>query len=250
MPKLGDLNADLEQQKLPTGNFSFSATRITDLGATEYTLATVIVDVSGSTEAFRPDMEKALKQVVQSCKYSPRADNLMLRVLIFSNNVHEVHGFKLLQNCNPDDYNDVLNVPGGMTALCDAGVNGIDATAVYGKDLIKQDFAVNGVVFLITDGCENQSTFTVKTVNERLKKVISDETLESLLSILIAVNITEPSVKTILEQFFKDSGFSQFVDIGEATPKKLARLAEFVSKSISSQSQALNSGGASKTLIF
>jgi hypothetical protein len=250
MPKLGDLNADLEKQKLPTGNFQFSAQRIGDLGATEYTLATVVVDVSGSTESFRPEMTKALQNVVESCKYSPRADNLMLRVLIFSNNVTEVHGFKLLQNCNLDDYKDVLNVPGGMTALCDAAVNGIEATNTYGKDLIKQDFAVNGIVVVITDGCENHSTFTVKTVNEKLKEAVAGENLESLISILVAVNVQEPSIKTILDQFHKDAGFTQFVDMGEATPKKLARLGEFISKSISSQSQALGTGGPSKTLTF
>jgi hypothetical protein len=118
MPKLGDLNADLEKQKMPTGHYQFSAQRISDLGASEYTLVTLVVDVSGSTEKFRPEMTNCIKEVLKSCKYSPRSDNLMFRLVRFSNDVQEVHGFKLLENCNADDYNDALNVPGGLTALC------------------------------------------------------------------------------------------------------------------------------------
>ena len=38
------------------------------------------------------------------------------------------------------------------------------------------------------------------------------------------------------------------MDIGDATPGKLAKLANFVSESVSSQSQALGSGAPSETL--
>lgn len=250
MPKLADLNIDLEQQKLHTGTFQFSAQRISDLGATEYTLATVVVDVSGSTQSFRTEMLECLKKVIESCKYSPRSDNLMFRLVRFSNTVEEVHGFKLLENCNTDDYNDVLSVPGGMTALCDAGCNGVEATAVYGKDLLKQDFSVNGIVVVITDGCENASTNTVNGLKKQLKDAVADENLESLVSILVGVNILDASVKQTLETFHKEAGFTQYIDVGEASAKKLAKLADFVSKSISSQSQSLGSGGPSKQLTF
>lgn len=251
MPKLGDLNADLETQKLPTGNYQFSAQRIKDLGATEYTLASVVVDVSGSTEPFRPEMTECLKKILEACKYSPRADNLMLRLLIFSNDVHEVHGFKLLQNINPDDYNNVLDsMPGGMTALYDAIVNGVEAGSVYGASLLKQDFGVNGIAFVITDGCNNHGTFTVNTVKQKLQESVTKETLESLISILIGINIQDPHVKRELENFHRDAGFTQYIDAGNASPKTLAKLAEFVSRSISSQSQALGSGGPSRTLSF
>jgi hypothetical protein len=53
-----------------------------------------------------------------------------------------------------------------------------------------------------------------------------------------------------LERFQKEAGIDQFVDIGDATPQKLAKLANFVSQSISSQSQALGTGAASQQLQF
>ena len=106
MPRFDKDNAEL--QKHNAGHFGFSAAKIEDLGATEYTLVQIVVDVSGSTYSFRTEMEQSLKEVVRACQHSPRSDNLMIRLLIFADDVQEVHGFKLLENCNLDDYNDAL----------------------------------------------------------------------------------------------------------------------------------------------
>jgi hypothetical protein len=253
MPRLNDLNVDLEKQKLPTGNYSFSATRITDLGATEYTLATIVVDWSGSTEAFRGEMEKCLKEVVRACKYSPRSDNLMVRLVIFARDIKELHGFKLLANCNEADYDGILQQQHGIgatTALFDATVNGIEASTVYGASLLKQDFSANAIVVVITDGCNNEGVQTPKGVRQKLNESVTSETLESMVSILVGVNINDPNVATALSTFQTEAGLSQYVEIANADAKTLAKLAAFVSKSISSQSQALGTGGPSKQLIF
>jgi hypothetical protein len=251
MPRLNDLNVDLELQKLPTGNYSFSATRIDSLGATEYTLATIVVDCSGSTSAFRDEMEKCLKSVVQACKYSPRSDNLMIRLVIFATSVLEVHGFKLLANCNESDYDGILQQSGigGTTALYDACVNGIEASSIYGASLIKQDFSANGILVAITDGQNNEGVFTSQEVGKRLKLAVTAETLETMVSILVGINVGDTSVSGSLQQFVTDAGFSQYVNAGDANAKTLAKLAAFVSKSISSQSQSLGSG-VSQNLTF
>jgi GH24 family phage-related lysozyme (muramidase) len=252
MPRLADLNVDLEKQNLPTGNFSFSATRIENLGATEYTLCTIVVDISGSTEAFRSEMEKTLKEVIRACKYSPRSDNLMVRLVVFASKLEETHGFKLLTNCNESDYDGVLNRHnlGATTCLYDASVNGVEATNVYGANLRKQDFSANGLIVVITDGLNNASTYTENTVKTKLEEGVKAEDLESLLSILVGINITEQHVQAALASFASNAGFSQYVDAGKADAKNLAKLAQFISKSISSQSQSLGSGGASRPLVF
>ena len=41
---------------------------------------------------------------------------------------------------------------------------------------------------------------------------------------------------------------SQYIDAGAATKGKLAKLADFVSQSVSSQSQALGTGGPSQNI--
>jgi hypothetical protein len=50
-------------------------------------------------------------------------------------------------------------------------------------------------------------------------------------------------------KLFKDgANISQYVETQDASAKTLAKLAQFVSKSVSAQSQALGSGGSSKLL--
>ena len=68
--------------------------------------------------------------------------------------------------------------------------------------------------------------------------------------IVIGVNVQDQAVSGYLKQFHKDAGFTQYIEIDKADAKTLARLAEFVSQSISAQSQALGSGGASPALVF
>jgi len=107
MPKLKD---NLEEHALPTGSFGYSAAKLEDLGATEYTLVDLTIDVSGSVAEFKKDLEKAIQQIVQACKMSPRADNLMIRLVTFADSLDEVHGYKLLEHCNLADYDNILKV--------------------------------------------------------------------------------------------------------------------------------------------
>ncbi len=243
MPRLTDDN--LEQHKLPTGTFGYSAASLDDLGATEYTLVTIVQDVSSSVASFKSEMESCLKEIINACKVSPRADNLMIRLVSFASDMNEEHGFKLLEECNPDDYLGSLNV-GGMTALFDAAENSIAATNDYAKTLVDNDFSVNSIVFIITDGCDNISKKTTNSVKKVLAKSLKDEYLESIVTILIGVGTkSDPGVSFELDKFKAEAGLTQFVEIGKADTKTLAKLAEFVSKSISAQSQSLGKGSAS-----
>jgi len=135
-----------------------------------------------------------------------------------------------------------------MTALFDATENAIASTAAYGKQLIANDFNANGIVFVITDGDNNNSKLTVKYVKEAFQYALKEETLESLVSILIGVNVQEALLSQKLSEFKDQAGFTQYLEIDNAKASTLAKLAEFVSKSISSQSQALGTGGASQQL--
>ena len=53
-----------------------------------------------------------------------------------------------------------------------------------------------------------------------------------------------------IEDFHKAAGFTQYVELGSADEKTLAKLADFVSQSISAQSQSLGTGGPSQSLTF
>jgi len=242
--------ADMEQFALKTSHYGFSGTRIEDLGASEYTLCTIVQDDSSSVEYYKMEMEKTIKKIVEACLKSPRADNLMIRFCKFANAFTEVHGFKRLQTIKQTDYDGVLG-GGGMTALFDASENAIAATNMYGKKLTENDFSTNGIVFIVTDGMDNVSKLLPKHVRAALQDATKKEYLESLVSILVGVNPSnEAMLDDYLNRFHQEAGITQYVNIGEASPNKLARLAEFVSKSISQQSQALGTGGPSQSLAF
>ena len=248
MPLLNTSN--MLDHKIDGTGYGFSATRIDDLGASEYTLVGIAADVSGSVSGFSTEIEACLKEVVASCRRSPRADNLMLRLILFHNKIHETHGLKPLSECNPDDYTGCIRI-GGTTSLYDATVNTVEAVTRYGKDLVDQDYEANGIVFVITDGAENTSTLTLNSVREALLDAVRSEALESMVSVLIGVNVDASSgLNSWLDTFAKHAGFTQYVALDKANAQTLAKLAAFVSRSISSQSQALGTGNASQSLSF
>jgi hypothetical protein len=247
MPVLND--GTMDQQRLPTGQYGYSATRLEDLGATAYTLVTIVNDVSGSVSGFVGAMEETLRAIVHACQLSPRADNLLVRLVTFADDLQEVHGFKLLSQCRGDDYRRVLKIK-GYTALYDAAENAIAATTSYGRQLTDAGFAVNAIVFVITDGMDNASTLGVTQVRDALTRAVTTEALESLVSVLVGVNVQDPSVGAYLQDFKSAAGFTQYVEINQANAKTLATLADFVSRSISLQSVVLGSGGPSQSLRF
>lgn len=247
MPKLMATD-DMDVHNIPgPGTFQFSAVRPENLGATEYTLVTVVVDTTGSVRDFAGDLLKMVKNIVGACRKSPRADNLMLRLVTFNANVIEAHGFKPLNTIQENDYNDFN--PTGMTALYDAAFSSIAATIQYAQTLVDQDFDVNGAVYIITDGADNVSVSSPKRIAKQIDSIIKDETgIESLITVLVGVNASD--CDSYLKRFKDEAGLTQYVNVGEASPQRLAKLAAFVSKSISSQSQALGTGAASQPLSF
>jgi uncharacterized protein YegL len=243
MPRLGD---DMETHKVG-GNFTFSGARIANLGATEYTLATAAVDVTGSLGGHEAALRDMLVAVAQSCQKSPRSDNLLLRVVLFNSviGVSEVHGFKPLNEVDPSAYPTLTT--GGMTPLYDATFNAVGATNAYGTQLNDKDFLANAVTFIVTDGLDNDSTATPKMIAAEVERAVKDEKLESHVTILIGMT-SDPSAAAALDRFCQEGNLTQFIDAGGVTKGKLAKLAAFVSQSISSTSQALGTGGPSQNI--
>ncbi len=241
------LNTDLQQLNAGSG-YKFSATQINKLGASEYTLASIVVDASSSVAGFGPQLEQALKTVFKACDKSPRKDNLMLRVTQFSSQLTELHGFKLLGAIVEKDYDNILQI-GGSTALFEAMDEAIQSTGTYGKQLTGQDFLCNAIVVVITDGENNTGNIMdAAQVKKALLTARRSENLESILLILVGVTNDDVTLNTYLQTVKDDAGCDQYVSIGKATPGKIAKLADFISQSISSTSTALSNGTQSTPL--
>lgn len=248
MPVFSD---DMEVKKIAGSNYGFSAQKIDTLtGATEYTLVTLVVDVSGSVDRFAKPIEDMIKTVVRACRKDKRVDNLLLRVVFFNTSLSEVHGFQLLANCNDSLYTGTVKPMGG-TALFDGTYNAVKAMTKFGKDLTDQDYSVNAAVFVITDGDDNSSKVSMKMVQDAIYEAKKGEFIESIMPVLIGINVDPASgLNQYLTAFQAEAGFQQYVAIGKADENNLAKLGGFISKSISSQSQALGTGGSSKSLTF
>lgn len=243
------LSKDLTQLQAGS-NYKFSATKVKDLGATEYTLATMVIDTSSSVEPFAAQLEQMVKAIFKSCEKSPRRDNLMLRLTQFASGLKELHGFKLLGSIQEKDYDNVLQV-GGMTALFEGVDEAIQATSTYGKQLTAQDFLVNAIVVVVTDGQNNcGSIYDPAQIKQAMDNARRSENLESITLILVGVTNDDANLDVYLQEFKDKAEITQYVSIGKATPGKLAKLAAFVSKSVSSTSQALGSGAPSQPLTY
>ena len=243
----GSGNTGMEVHAIEGGTFQFSAVRPEDLGAAEYTLVTIVTDVTGSVSGFEKILRNAVIEAVRACGNSPRADNLLVRFVTFNDNIREMHGFKTLRQIDPQKEYKPLKC-GGSTALYDAVKESIAATSAYANILTQNDFDVNGIIFIITDGADNASRANRADIAAAIQQITRSEELESLLVILIGVNADACS--QWLNEFYQDAGLSQYVDIRDFDATKGAKLAEFISKSASMQSKSLGTGGASQPLTF
>ena len=234
-------------------NFTFSAVDIASLEGSEYTLVTILVDESSSVDTFKSELEKTLNAVIEACKKSPQAENLLVRVAGFTDrvndNINEFHGFMNLSNIPDGQYTGSVN-PRGCTPLFDAAGSALESIEAYGKQMAAQDFFCNGIFFVITDGWENASRKLTSAgdVKAALQRVRQNEQLESIRAILVGVNDT--GVQGALATLKTDAGFDEYISLGDVTPSKLAKLANFISQSVSSQSQSLGSGGPSQPVNF
>jgi len=139
----------------------------------------------------------------------------------------------------------------GSTALFDAAENSVLAQTAYAKDLVDNDFSVNSIVVVITDGADNVSHGCANDVKKALAAAVKEEAVESMVSILIGVNPHKNTHLTdYLSSFKFDAGFTQYEEIDKADAKTLAKLAKFISRSISAQSSSLGTGGPSQPQSF
>jgi hypothetical protein len=229
--------------------FQFSAISADDMGASEYTLVAIAADKSSSVSGFADEIEGCLVTSLQGCMNSPRVDNLLVRLLTFNSNLDEIHGYKHLADCPISDYKGIIK-PNGCTSLFDACISSIDSLATLGKQMIQDKYTANGLSVIITDGMDVGSTQTLNAVAEAIDRSRRTECLESILNILIGINVQDREVSDALNSLKNVGKFDQYIEAKDATPKTFARIAGFISKSISSQSQAIQTGKASVLITF
>lgn len=241
----------MDQQTIPgAGSFQYSATRPDELQESNYTLVTVAVDFSYSTIDFAAYLLQMLKACIEACMKNPRNRNILLRIISFNHEVNEIHGFIPLNTIDVDSYEEFK--PDGCTALYDAVYSAVGATLDYAGDLYDtEEFdSVNGVCYIITDGLNNRGTSTPTMIKNKIKGAMKGEELTGFTTVLIQLkdpNNLDPEVEKELKRFRQDADITSFVDVTDVTPDTLAKLGQFISQSISSHSNSLQSGAPVNT---
>jgi uncharacterized protein YegL len=249
MPSLMGKNVTETHQTLH--GFNFSGAKIDSLGASKYTLVTIVQDTSTSVGMYSKKMEETLKKILEACKKSPYSENILLRLATFNSRLKEIHGFRELNTIKASEYDKILKCQ-GMTALYDSILDSLESMESYGKRLVSFEYDCNGILFIITDGIENDSTIAkspseIKDAINRIKT--SEESMESLISILIGIG-KDKQVMTYLDNLKIEAELNHFLDMGDVTSDNLAKMGEFITSSISSISKNLVTGNSSQLLQF
>lgn len=253
MPRIVD---GMDPRQIGGTRFQYSAKDLDALeeaGLDKVSLGTIAVDVTGSLSGHESILEAALKVVVKTCLLNPMADNMMLRVILFSSRfpekgVKEVHGFLPLPDINESMYDGVIDC-GGLTPLYDATFSSVGATVDYAKDVAKRGITVNAITFVLTDGQNNDSTVGADTVHKAVQDSVRDEFLESHRPVLVGMG-PNPSTSQWLADFKADAGFDQFIEVPDLTESSLAKLTGWISQSFSSTSAACGTNKPSVSVAF
>lgn len=238
-----DPNDDSNKMAIPNSSFTFSGVRFDKLGAMEYTLATIAMDVSGSIQPWEGKLLEMLNAIVDACKGkpthpNPRAENILLRLITFNQTVREIHGFVPLINIQQYEQKDLQC--DGATALYDATFSSVGASKVYAKSLIDQGYSVNNIMYIITDGADNRSVTMPPRIRKEIEETLHSEMFGTVTTILIGIN--SAGCRSELERFKNEANLTAYVDMGDVTAGKIAHLSGYVSKSVSSASQSLAAG--------
>ena len=239
------------------GTFNFSAKKIDKLGALQYTVVSIAIDVSGSVRSFARQLNECLKAIISACKDNQRSEFIVVRVIQFSTEIEEIHGFVELGDINVDDY--PLFDPNGFTCLFDATYDVVGSTIEYSRQMVERGYDVNGAVYVITDGGENpggghRTIASPQMIKDKVDESLRKEDIESIITTVIGLHDPSDSwsqeVERDLKYLVDNAGMTKFINAGEATAENLAKLAEWVSASVSSQSDQVGSNAPSQVLDF
>jgi len=237
-----------DNQTVKTSNFSFSHANLQTLGGTEYTLVDIHIDVSSSMHPHKSITEEMLKKVVEWLKSdsNPRKNNLLLRVVFFSTDINEFHGYVELKDINVSDYDGSVKI-GGRTCLVDSIADAAESQAALGKTMVNDhDYEVNGIQICLTDGGEYGSTLGYNDLTSKIKVLKGEEDLESFVNVVLHTG----QMGDCIDKLKNANAVDEFINFNDFSDAAMGKVVGFVSSQISSQSQMLGTGGPSQVLSF
>ena len=183
-------------------------------------------------------LNENLNAFVQEMTGSHIADKLMVSTLTFCEDIDVLHGFKPITDVQSFD----LKTRGRATRLFDSVSAGIDNAVNYREQLEKTGINCKTLIFIITDGEDNQSkSGAAAAVKAKIESILKDEkNTFSFTTILFGVG-----EQANFEHAQKEMGIQHLAKVGYSG-KEIRKMINFISSSISSSA----SGKTVSTINF
>jgi len=209
-------------------NFDFGNFNPDEIEVDETINAVFVVDTSYSVENYINELNFAFNDFIEAMQKSHIADKLLVSVIEFDSKIKVVTGFQPVANVGKFDFSKQL---GGATSLYDATLQGLNSALDYRKILENSGVETKTLLFVITDGEDNNS----KNPAHKIKKLIDTIKAEersafSFTSILFGVGSSANFDKARM-----DMGIEHLAKIGNSG-QDMKKMIGFISQSISSMS--------------
>lgn len=209
-------------------NFDFGNFNPDDIQVDETINAVFVIDTSYSVESYIHELNFAFNDFVEAMQKSHVADKLFVSIIEFDAKVKVKTGFQPVANVKHCDFSKHL---GGATSLYDATLQGLESAVNYRKILENSGVETKTLLFVITDGEDNNSKNPPHLVKNLIEKLKSEErSAFSFSSILFGVGNYAN-----FDFARKEMGIEHLAKIG-STGQDIKKMIGFISQSISSMS--------------
>lgn len=205
-------------------NLSFNNFDPNDIQVEETINAVFVVDISPSISTYAKDLNFAFNDFTQTMQKSHVAEQLMVSIVTFNENVSVISGFQPIKQIPQMDFKP----SGGGTALYQATAQGLKIAIDYRENLEASGVTAKTLLFVITDGEDNSSQVSAKQVKDKLQDILQKErNAFSFTTILFGVGNA-----TSFEKAQKDMGLQHLAKVG-TTGAEIRKMISFISQSIS-----------------
>ncbi len=217
-PNFSNLNFNVE-----LGNFNPD-----EIETDETINAVFVVDTSYSISTYVKELNKAFNEFVSAMQKSHVADRLFVSIIEFSSEVLVKSGFQPITAIPKMDFSKAIR---GVTSLYDAVLIGLQNALSYRENLENSGVETKTLMFVITDGDDNNSKNPPHVVKQVIDKLKNDErSAFSFTSILFGVGNDAD-----FEKARTDMGIEHLAKVG-TTGDDMRKMIGFISQSISSAS--------------
>jgi hypothetical protein len=211
---------------------------LSQLAASEVTLAMNIIDMSGSMAGYTGDVIHAYNdEYLAALSGAGGGDHILISTILFNSQAHLFHGYVNLADAPPL----VRRVydPEGQTALYDAVAAGLTNMVLYAQQLRQSGVTVRCVVIVYSDGEDNASRQAATAVRRASMELLKQE-----IFCLAYVGFANPPLtESEAQRLAATIGFQEALvaSLSAAELRRIFRLVSFSTRNYSRR-QATNAG--------